>query len=341
MKKHFKFIVKAALISVYLIFLAGSVVRMTGSGMGCPDWPKCFGYLIPPTSEEQLIWHPETHYNKGTIIIIEEALFVANGEFVSSTDYNNKNWSAYTKHDYAIFNVYHTWTEYVNRLSSVVSGFIFLFLIVGAFKRRKENIQITILAFAAFLLMLFEAWLGKTVIDSVLKPSVITIHMIAGLFIIALLLKLLYILSEKEAKANKKFNKGFHKLLIGSLVFTIIQISMGTQVRQFVDEQVHLFGFDNKQMSLYNANMNFYIHRSFTIAIVLINFLIFYKNETLKLNFKIPKFILALIGIEALTGILMYYSDFPFGTQAIHLVSGALLFGLQYYLIIAHRNLKE
>jgi cytochrome c oxidase assembly protein subunit 15 len=341
LKKHFKSIVKAALISVYLIFLAGSVVRMTGSGMGCPDWPKCFGYLIPPTSEEQLIWQPEITYNKGTIIIIEEALFVANENFISSAEYNNKNWSAYTKHDYAIFNVYHTWTEYVNRLASVVSGFIFLFLIVGAFKRRKENIQIPLLAFAAFFLMLFEAWLGKTVIDSVLKPSVITIHMIAGLFIIALLLKLLYILSEKEAGANKKFNKSFHKLLIGSLVFTIIQISMGTQVRQFVDDQVHLFGFDNKQMSLYNANMNFYIHRSFTIAIVLINFLIFYKNETLKLNFKIPKFILALIGIEALTGILMYYSDFPFGTQAIHLVSGALLFGLQYYLIIAHRNLKE
>lgn len=341
-KKHFKTIVKAALISVYLIFLAGSVVRMTGSGMGCPDWPKCFGYYIPPTTEDQLIWQPNTSYNEGTIIIKEETLLVADKNITSSSAYNAKNWSAYTKHDYAVFNVYHTWTEYINRLASVVSGFIFLFLIVGAWQKRKENKLIPLLAFGAFLLMLFEAWLGKTVIDSVLKPSVITIHMIAGLFIIALLLKLLHILSEKEeSHTPKTFNKGFHKLLIGSLIFTLIQIALGTQVRQFVDEQVHLFGFDNKQMSLYNPNVKFYIHRSFTIAIVLINFLIFYKNETLKLQFKIPKQIIALIAIEALTGILMYYSDFPLGTQAVHLVSGALLFGLQYYLIVNHKALKK
>ena len=122
MKQKFPKIVQIAIVSVYLIFLAGSVVRMTGSGMGCPDWPKCFGYYIPPTSEEEITWKPNTDYKKGYIIVKDEALFVAKSDVKTSTKFNKSNWSAYTKHDYAKFNKFHTWTEYINRLVSVLLG---------------------------------------------------------------------------------------------------------------------------------------------------------------------------------------------------------------------------
>lgn len=339
-KKHFKRIVQVAIVSVYLIFIAGSVVRMTGSGMGCPDWPKCFGYYIPPTDVEQLLWKPNTTFVKGAVIIIDETLYVANNTLQTKEVYNSENWSVYTKHDYAVFNVFHTWTEYINRLASVLSGFVFLFLIAGATRFWKENKKITLFAFAAFFLMLFEAWLGKTVVDSVLKPSVITIHMVAGLMIIGLLLKLLQLVSKKD-QPIRTFNKTFNTLLTVSIILSVIQIALGTQVRQFVDEQVKLFGFENKQMSLYNPSIKFYVHRSFTIAIVLLNFFIFYKNEMLKFQYKIPTWILILLGFEAMSGILMFYSDFPFGTQAVHLLSGALLFGMQFYLRIEHGSLKR
>ena len=77
MKHQFPRIVQITVISLYLIFLAGAIVRMTGSGMGCPDWPKCFGYYIPPTSEEQITWKPNTEFEKGFIIVKNELLFVA------------------------------------------------------------------------------------------------------------------------------------------------------------------------------------------------------------------------------------------------------------------------
>ncbi|WP_420551915.1 COX15/CtaA family protein [Tenacibaculum aiptasiae] len=339
MKKHFPLLVKISLISVYLIFLAGSVVRMTGSGMGCPDWPKCFGYYIPPTSEEQITWQPNTSYEKGMIIIKNEALFVAENDLTTSSEFNNSNWSKYTKHSYAKFNKYHTWTEYINRLSSALAGIPFLFLIFTSVSFWKEKKQITLLAFGAFFLMLFEAWLGKTVVDTHLKPTIITIHMVAGLLIIALLLWLLHIISDRK-KTTLKYNSLFNKLVIASAVFSLIQIAMGTQVRQFIDEQVKLYGFENKQYSLLEPNFKFYFHRSFTIAIVLVNLGMFYLNQIKDLGFKLVNWIVFLIFLETITGILMYYAEFPLGTQAVHLLSGAILFGLQFYLWVQSRKLR-
>ena len=339
MKKRFPLIVKITLVSLYIIFLAGSVVRMTGSGMGCPDWPKCFGYLIPPSSGEQITWQPNKNYKEGMIIIKDEALYVAEKEVKTATEFNLKNWSIYTKHDYAKFNKFHTWTEYINRLTTVLSGFIFLFLIAGAWKFRKENKTIPILAFTAFFFMLVESVLGKVVIDTNLKPTMITIHMVLGLVIVGLILKLLFIVTEK--KITYQYHSVFNKLLIISILFSLIQIALGTQVRQFIDEQVKLFGFENKEYSLMNPNFGFYFHRSFTIAIILVNLGMFYLNQIKGLGYKLVNWILILLLLETVSGILMFYADFPIGTQAVHLLSGALLFGVQFYLWLQSKKITE
>ena len=336
MKNRFPTIVKVTLVSLYLIFLAGSIVRMTGSGMGCPDWPKCFGYYIPPTSEEQITWQPNTTYKEGIIIIKDEALYVAEKKVSTSLIFNETNWKEYTKHEYATFNKYHTWVEYINRLITVLSGFIFLFLLAGSLKFRKENKWIPIISFIAFFFMLVEAFLGKMVVDSNLKPTMITIHMVIGLLIIGLILRLLFII--RKEKVVFKYHSLFNKLLILSIIFSLIQIAMGTQVRQFIDEQVKLFGFENKEYSLMNPSFKFYFHRSFTIAIILVNFGLFYLNQLHKLGYKLVKWILVLLFLETITGILMYYAEFPLGTQAIHLLSGALLFGVQFYLWLQSRK---
>ncbi|MGB1168555.1 MAG: COX15/CtaA family protein [Flavobacteriaceae bacterium] len=336
MKNRFPTIVKVTLVSLYLIFLAGSIVRMTGSGMGCPDWPKCFGYYIPPTSEEQITWQPNSTYEKGMIIIKNEELYVAEKNVTTLSEFDISNWKEYTKHEYATFNKFHTWVEYINRLITVLSGFIFLFLITASLKFRMENKWIPIIAFSAFFLMLVEAFLGKLVVDSNLKPTMITLHMVIGLFIIGFILRLLFII--RKEKTVFKYHSLFNKLLIVSIVFSLIQIAMGTQVRQFIDEQVKLFGFENKEYSLMNPSFKFYFHRSFTIAIILVNFGLFYLNQLHNLGYSLVKWILVLLFLETITGILMYYAEFPLGTQAIHLLSGALLFGVQFYLWLQSRK---
>ena len=337
MKKRFPRIVKYCLISLYLIFLAGSIVRMTGSGMGCPDWPKCFGYYVPPISEAQLLWHPNKDYKKGIVIIKNEKLFVAQEDFKTTFTFDTNNWELYKKHDYAKFNVFHTWTEYINRLVSVVSGIFFLFLIIGSVKFWRENKLIPILSFTAFFLMLFEAWLGKTVVDSVLNPSIITVHMVVGLIIVAILLKLTHMVNQNKT-VPKKSNSQFTNVLWIAAIFSLIQIALGTQVRQYVDEQVKLLGFENKQLSLLAPDLKFYIHRSFTIAIILVNAWLFYLNEKLHLGFKKLNWIMILLGLETLTGILMYYVDFPIGTQSLHLLFGVFLFSIQFYLVLESKK---
>src|SRR5690606_25791163 len=229
---------KISLILVYLVIIAGATVRMTGSGMGCPDWPKCFGYYIPPTDEEQLKWHPEQEYKKGQIIINDEALYVAKDDFKTSASYNEKNWDAYTKHDYAVFNAKHTWVEYVNRLFGALSGLATLVMALLSIKLWKKNKIIPAISWLVVFGMGFQAWLGKTVVDSNLQPVKITIHMVMALVIVALVLYIIF--AAKNTNSTYKPHKLFYNLLLVSLLLTLIQVVLGTQVRQFVDEQIKL-----------------------------------------------------------------------------------------------------
>ena len=322
-----------SLILVYLVIIAGAVVRMTGSGMGCPDWPKCFGYIIPPTEKSQLEFQSAREYKKGQVIIHNETLQVANADFETKSTFDPKNWSRYEKHDYAIFNPWHTWIEYINRLLGALGGFAVLIMAILSIRFWKESKKITLLSWTALLLMGFQGWLGATVVYSVLAPVRITIHMIVALLIVLLLIYLLYLV--QKPKKHPIFSRGFKWRMVAVLILTLIQIILGTQVRQHVDEQVDAVGYAAKSLWLADADITFYIHRSFAILVFLLNAYIFYENRRSKLNQNLIDWVFGLIILEILTGVFMYYLDFPFLTQPLHLVIAAVIFGLQSYVLLS------
>ena len=92
MNKNFIFFSILSLVLVLFVILAGSLVRMTGSGMGCPDWPKCFGYLIPPTNIEKITWKPNQTYNKGVMILHDKKFFNSKNKFISKSSFESSNW---------------------------------------------------------------------------------------------------------------------------------------------------------------------------------------------------------------------------------------------------------
>ena len=322
-----------SLILVYLVIAAGSVVRMTGSGMGCPDWPKCFGYWIPPTDEQTLLWEENRAFQKGQVIIRNESLQVAKQDFTTAAEYNENNWEAYTRHDYAEFNVWHTWIEYINRLLGALAGLATLLLALRSFGFWSSFRRYVYLSWAVVFGMAFQGWLGATVVYSVLDPYRITLHMFMALIIVCLLLTLIHY--QKHPLKRAIYPHPLPKLMLFSLILTGIQIYLGTQVREFVDEQVEFMGPFAKDQWLNNPDWTFYVHRSLSILVLLLNAYLWRQIRDLGRSVAEMNGVMGIIIAEVVLGIALYYFDFPFSTQPLHLVLASVLFGLQFYLTLA------
>jgi len=338
MKRYFRTTAKISLVFIYIIIIAGAVVRMTGSGMGCPDWPKCFGYYVPPTSAEELDFKPNHTYKEGIIIVENEKLLVAKSNFTSKDTLNNSNWETYTKHDYAIYNPVHTWIEYINRLATVLAGIPILLMLLFSFWYWSKNKWMIALSVLTVLAMGFQAWLGKTVVDSNLAPYKITIHMVMALVIVGFILHAIY--GSKKTFKLHKFDKQFRNILIAAIGLSLVQIILGTQIRQDVDEEVKAIGYA-KNLWLANPDIKFYVHRSFSIIVFLLNAFLVFINKKRILGYNKIYLVIACIGLEVATGIAMYYFDFPFLSQPLHLVIATIMIGVQYYIFLESRTKKE
>mgnify|MGYP003331467119 FL=1 len=120
-------------------------------------------------------------------------------------------------------------------------------------------------------------------------------------------------------------------LLIFSMSLMLIQIFIGTGVREFIDEQSKIYGRLDKDLWLSNPSFNFYFHRSFSILIFLVNGFLFYTSKKFNMSMKYINAVMILILLEIIIGAIMYYFAFPIMTQPIHLMVAILIFVIQFY----------
>ncbi len=338
---NYNLITKISLILLYILILAGGVVRCTGSGMGCPDWPKCFGMLIPPTSVSELPENYEEIFVEGRVKKNERLSSVLSLLGLEKLSNRIKNDPDIKKGDE--FNVYKTWTEYINRLIGALVGFSLILVFLSSLLIRPYNRKLILLSFLSLILVFFQAWVGSIVVSTNLLSGLITFHVIVALLIICNVI-LCFHLSSSNGKSYIK-NSMLNFFIISSLTLFIIQMILGTEVRESVDELLKLYGFNFRENIIESLNDTFKIHRSFSILILLFQILtvvtIYIKFKTYNFFKTISVVMLLLIISEILVGAGMAYFSIPKILQPIHLLIAFLAFGLQFYILILNFSLKK
>ena len=303
-EQRFRRLAFLTVIVIYLLILAGGIVRGTGSGMGCPDWPKCFGRWIPPTEVSQL---PPNY----------QAIYGA-------------------KHKGEVeFNAVKTWIEYVNRLLGVLSGFLVFSTLIASLSYLHKDKAIFWGSIIAFLLIGANGWLGSRVVATELAQYMITLHLLLA---IAVVFALLFVLIRSNAirlyaELINRRTTSVGWLLLVVMILTIGQIALGTQVRDELDKVVKQLGNAQRENWIGNLNWSFYIHRSFSLVVLAFYIAIIYQLRRLtKIGWlpKLTKLLIALVSAEIGTGIIMAYWGVPAIAQPVHLVLAILIIGLQF-----------
>ncbi|MCE7055677.1 COX15/CtaA family protein [Algoriphagus sp. AGSA1] len=329
-------------IAVYLLILIGGIVRSTGSGMGCPDWPKCFGSMIPPTSEDQLPKdYQEIYLNKR---LAKNERFVATLEMLGFSEKakeiaNDK--SILIEED---FNPVKTWIEYLNRLAGVVIGFLIMLTVWKSFPLRRYDHMIPALSVFNLVLVIFIGWIGSIVVSTNLLHWMITLHMLLALLLVSLLIYVYHrsgrLLKTKGVKMHVPHRI---ELVLGvGTVLMLIQIVLGTQVREQIDMISSSLGDMLREEWVGRTGWEFVVHRSFSLVLLGIHLLYFfwafkYTLRRSEVNLW-SQVLIILIILEIATGIGMAYFGIPPFLQPIHLLLGAMIIGVQVILLLEIRE---
>jgi cytochrome c oxidase assembly protein subunit 15 len=340
-------------ISIYLLILVGGVVRATGSGMGCPDWPRCFGQWVPPTSINELPADYKQVYTAQRVAKNQKLARTLAG--LGFKQVAGEIFAHPTQYIETDFNATKTWIEYINRLLGALIGvFVFVTAVVALPYWRRDK-AVFWLAVGGWLLTGIQGWLGSLVVSTNLLPIMVTIHMGLALLIVAMLL---YAANRAQAKtgqenivqtvkltpsnvASSNVN-GVYGLLWLALLVTFIQIVLGTQVREQIDQVASAADYMHRDNWVSQLGSVFKVHRSMSILVTLLNGYLVYllwPAATSGLR-RLLSATLGLLGLEIIAGIVLAYLALPAIVQPVHLTLATLLFGAQFLTLVTWQQTK-
>ena len=310
------------LVSIYLVIIAGSFVRITGSGMGCPDWPKCFGQWIPPTQIEALPADYKDIYSEKRYKKVQRFQKLLRGVGLKSqADKIDAN-----MHEILIeetFNARKTWTEYVNRLLGFIAGnLILLTFLIIMFRYRQT--KLVLVAGVNLLVLIFQAWFGSIVVATNLLPWTITIHLLLALLIVFLQLYIIRLIAPSQQR-NMEMSRTYYWIFIAIFVITFFQMFLGTQVR----EEIDFLRKSGVPRESWNELLSFafLIHRSFSWLVLGVMSWMMYKSYKSK-ALRIFHWAFGILILELFTGVFLNHLNMPALIQTLHLLLACILFGM-------------
>jgi len=276
----------ATFILTFLVIIAGGVVRTTQSGMGCPDWPHCFGKWIPPTNASELPPDFEKYLSKQDI-------------------------------DHS-FNALHTWIEYVNRLLGALLGLFALIQTALLFLKRKTLRKPFFLSLGFLVIVILTGLFGAIVVKLNLANLSISVHLLFAVILIQIQLALLLAIHARTASLITDAKT--KNLLWVFLAVLIIQSVMGTMVRMHVDDISKMLDYQQREKWLSDGPVVFLIHRSFSWIVLIFSLYLAWYGKLFPAVKKQIFVLASVILLSMITGIVLSYADMPKAAQPIHLL---------------------
>jgi len=332
--RSFRRLTITTLVAVYVLILVGGIVRSTGSGMGCPDWPKCFGSWVPPKSVSELPANYKEIYAQYREK--KNVRFAKYLRFIGLRDTAEKLQTDKSILQEADFNPTKTWVEYLNRVVGVIIGLMIFAVSVSSLRFWRTDRSLTLLAIGTFLLVGFQGWIGSFVVSSNLTPWTVTVHMFLALVIVAMLFYLVHL--SDPVKDNFQTPLGFWWLL-SCIAVLLVQVLLGTRVREAIDV---VAGSLPREYWISELGETFSLHRSFSWIVLILHvglILNLRKTEGLK---AFPLTLILLILGTILTGVGMAFFAVPAFLQPVHLLLATVSFGMQFRLLLKLKgNVKQ